>query len=201
MVQKSILVASFTKAAAKELVSREQAIANEQIGTLHAQCFRMLGNPKIAEANVKGFNEEYPHLAISAQDEVRLDDGLTGSDGIDNDGQKGGDELLAQANIYRARMVKKRPLATVRSGLFRHWEAYKKENLLMDFQDLIERAIDLHYPPNNATIGIFDEVQDFTPSQLKLIRRWARYMHWILWPAMTIKRYIALHRCNARGVS
>ena len=50
----------------------------------------------------------------------------------------------------------------------------------MDFQDLIENAIEMRYPPNNATIGIFDEVQDFTPSQLKLIRRWARYMHWIL---------------------
>lgn len=161
-------------------MSREQAINDDQIGTLHAQCFRMLGNPKIAEANVKDFNEEYPHLALSANDEVRLDDGLVGPDGIDGDGAKGGDDLLAQLNIYRARMVKKDVWLPSVLDFYRHWEHYKREEGLMDFQDLIDRAIDFHYPPNNATIGIFDEVQDFTPSQLKLIRRWARYMHWIL---------------------
>ena len=174
------MVASFTKAAAKELVSREQAISNDQIGTLHAQCFRMLGNPKIAEANVADFNEEYPHFALSANDEVRLDDGLVGSDGLDAAGEKGGDELLAQANIYRARMVKRDLWLPSVLDFYNHWKRYKHENHYFDFQDLIERAIDMHYPPNSATIGIFDEVQDFTPSQLKLIRRWARYMHWIM---------------------
>jgi len=139
----------------------------------------MLGNPKIAEANVGDFNEEFPHLALSVNDEVRLDDGLTGPDGMDG-GEKGGDELLAQLNIYRARMVKKDLYLPSVLDFSRHWERYKRDAHLMDFQDLIERAIELHYPPNNATIGIFDEVQDFTPSQLKLIRRWARYMHWIM---------------------
>lgn len=173
-------MASFTKAAAKELVSREQAISNDQIGTLHAQCFRMLGSPKIAEANVKEFNEEYPHFALSANDEVRLDDGLTGPDGVDGSGEKGGDELLAQANIYRARMVKRDLWLPSVLDFYQHWRRYKLENHYMDFQDLIENAIEMRYPPNSATIGIFDEVQDFTPSQLKLIRRWARYMHWIM---------------------
>jgi len=141
----------------------------------------MLGNPKIAEANVKDFNTEYPHLALSAQDEVRLDDGLSGTDGIDGSGEeKGGDELLAQLNIYRARMVKKDLWLPSVVDFNNHWTRYKRDNFYYDFQDLIERAIELHYPPNNATIGIFDEVQDFTPSQLKLIRRWARYMHWIM---------------------
>ena len=51
-----ILVASFTRAAAKELISRDQAIADEQIGTLHAHCYRLLGKPDIAEVKAKEFN-------------------------------------------------------------------------------------------------------------------------------------------------
>lgn len=137
-------MASFTKAAAKELVSRDQVIENDQIGTLHAQCFRMLGNPKIAEANVKDFNEEFPHLALSANDEVRLDDGLVGPDGLDEAGEKGGDDLLAQLNVYRARMVKKELWLPSVLDFYRHWERYKREEGLMDFQDLIERATELN---------------------------------------------------------
>ena len=102
----NILVASFTKAAAKELVSRGQSISNNQIGTLHAQCFRMLGSPKIAEANVKEFNNEYPHFALSGGNETDIDDGLASN--VDNqDASSGGNELMARANIYRARMVPK----------------------------------------------------------------------------------------------
>lgn len=175
---KNILVASFTKTAAKELVSREQAISNEQIGTLHAHCYRALGNPRIAEAHVKPFNEQYPHYALSGSGEVRLDDGLAGGD--DGDTEKGGDDILAQLNICRARMMKKALWQPVVADFSRCWEAYKREEGLLDFQDLIDRAIENQIPPNKATIGIFDEAQDFTPSQLKLIRRWAKSMKWSL---------------------
>ena len=175
----NILVASFTKAAAKELVSRGQSISNNQIGTLHAQCFRMLGSPKIAEANVKDFNNEYPHFALSGGSETDIDDGLASN--VDNqDASSGGNELMARANIYRARMIPKDLWIPNVLDFYRHWSKYKHEENLMDFQDLIETAIEYKYPPNNATIGIFDEVQDFTPSQLKLIRKWAEQMHWIL---------------------
>ena len=60
------------------------------------------------------------------------------------------------------------------------WEDFKRQTGYLDFQDLIERAMDEYYPPNHATIGVFDEVQDFTPSQLSLIRKWAKQMHWIM---------------------
>jgi len=138
----------------------------------------MLGNPDIAESKTKDFNEQYPHFAVTQSDTVKLDDGLAG--GEDGKGENSGDDLLAQLGIYRARMVRKDLWQPTVIDFERAWRGYKNENGLLDFQDLIDRALDLHYPPFQAQIGIFDEVQDFTPVQLKLIRRWAKYMEWIL---------------------
>lgn len=175
-----ILVASFTRAAAKELISRDQVIANDQIGTLHAHCYRLLGKPELAEVKAKEFNEVYPHFAITPSGNIKLDDGLTGPDGDENSNPGGGDELLAQMSIYRARMVPKDLWLPGVLDFAEHWEEFKKNTGYLDFQDLIEKAGDDFYPPNHATIGIFDEVQDFTPSQLRLIRRWGKQMHWIM---------------------
>jgi DNA helicase-2/ATP-dependent DNA helicase PcrA len=176
----NILVASFTRAAAKELISRDQVIADDQIGTLHAHCYRLLGKPELAEVKAKEFNEEYPHLSITPSGNIKLDDGLTGPDGDEESNPGGGDELLAQMSIYRARMVPKDLWLPGVLDFARAWEDFKEKTGYMDFQDLIERAGDEYYPPKHATIGVFDEVQDFTPSQLRLIRRWAKQMHWIM---------------------
>ena len=176
----NILVASFTRAAAKELISRDQVIADDQIGTLHAHCYRLLGKPELAEVKAKEFNEEYPHLSITPSGNIKLDDGLTGPDGDEESNPGGGDELLAQMSIYRARMVPKDLWLPGVLDFARAWQDFKEKTGYMDFQDLIERAGDEYYPPKHATIGVFDEVQDFTPSQLRLIRRWAKQMHWIM---------------------
>ena len=176
----NILVASFTRAAAKELISRDQVIADDQIGTLHAHCYRLLGKPELAEVKAKEFNEEYPHLSIIPSGNIKLDDGLTGPDGDEESNPGGGDELLAQMSIYRARMVPRDLWLPGVLDFARAWEDFKEKTGYMDFQDLIERAGDEYYPPKHATIGVFDEVQDFTPSQLRLIRRWAKQMHWIM---------------------
>ena len=176
----NILVASFTRAAAKELISRDQVIADDQIGTLHAHCYRLLGKPELAEVKAKEFNEEYPHLSITPSGNIKLDDGLTGPDGDEESNPGGGDELLAQMSIYRARMVPRDLWLPGVLDFARAWSDFKEKTGYMDFQDLIERAGDEYYPPKHATIGVFDEVQDFTPSQLRLIRRWAKQMHWIM---------------------
>jgi len=138
----------------------------------------MLGNPEIAEAHTVEFNNQYPHYAVTQSDSIRLDDGLTGDS--DTRTEHSGDEMLAQLGIYRARMTKKELWNPVVMDFDRAWRRYKDDNNYLDFQDLIDKALDVHYPPFQAEIGIFDEVQDFTPVQLKLIRRWGKYMNWIL---------------------
>ena len=174
-----ILVASFTRAAAKELISRDQAIADEQIGTLHAHCYRLLGKPDIAEVKAKEFNEQYPHLSITPSGNMKLDDGLVG-DERDDTSTESGDEMLAQMSICRARMIPRDLWLPGTVEFARAWDDFKAQTGYLDFQDLIEKAAEEYYPPRHATIGVFDEVQDFTPSQLALIRRWAKQMHWIM---------------------
>lgn len=175
----TILVASFTRAAAKELISRDQPISNDQIGTLHAHCYRLLGKPELAEVKAKEFNEEYPQYAITPSGNMKLDDGLSGAEDADEHGG-GGNELLAQLSVYRARMVGRELWTPGVIDFARAWDDFKAKTGYLDFQDLIERAAAEYYPPNHATIGVFDEVQDFTPSQLALIRKWAKQMHWIM---------------------
>ena len=63
----SILVTSFSRAAAAELAGRDLPIASDRVGTLHSHCWHALGGPEIAEANVEEWNKENPHLAITPQ--------------------------------------------------------------------------------------------------------------------------------------
>ena len=175
----SILVASFTRAAAKELISRDQVISEEQIGTLHAHCYRLLGKPEIAEIKAKEFNEQHPHLSITPSGNIKLDDGLVG-DERDDTSTESGDEMLSQMSVCRARMIPRELWLPGTLEFARAWDDFKAQTGYLDFQDLIEKASDEYYPPRHATIGVFDEVQDFTPSQLALIRKWAKQMHWIM---------------------
>ena len=156
-------------------MSRGQPLEDHQIGTLHAICYRMLGSPEIAESNVGDFNTEYPHLALSKHGETILDDGISTSEN-DVSGEKGGDELLGMLNIYRAKRTSKDFWLPAVLDFHYKWSAYKQENGYLDFQDLIETAIERRTQPFGATVGFFDEAQDFTPSQLHLIRTWAKYM-------------------------
>lgn len=156
-------------------MSRGQPIDEHQIGTLHAICYRMLGSPEIAESNVGDFNTEHPHLALSKHGETILDDGISTSEN-DVSGERGGDDLLSMLNIYRAKRTSKEFWLPAVLDFHYKWSAYKQENGYFDFQDLIETAIERRHPPFNASVGFFDEAQDFTPSQIHLIRTWAKSM-------------------------
>jgi len=95
----SVLVTSFSKAAAAELAGRDLPISTDRIGTLHSHCYHALGAPAIAEANVEEWNRENPHLAISpVKKQTRLD----GEEGIEDDEeQRDGDRWLRDLNRFR----------------------------------------------------------------------------------------------------
>ncbi|HLC43382.1 MAG TPA: UvrD-helicase domain-containing protein, partial [Methylomirabilota bacterium] len=48
----SVLVTSFSRAAAAELAGRDLPISPDRIGTLHSHCYHALGAPEIAETHV-----------------------------------------------------------------------------------------------------------------------------------------------------
>src|SRR6266436_6061166 len=70
----SVLVTSFSRAAAAELADRFLPINPDQIGTLHSHCFQALSKPRIAEARVEEWNRRYPRLRITpVSRQIRLD--------------------------------------------------------------------------------------------------------------------------------
>lgn len=179
---RDLLLASFTRTAAQELVAKAQKkfgenmpVPENQIGTLHSHCFRALGQPKIAEKHIGEFNEAYPDYAIS-QNETDIDEAA-----VDQKFDSKVDETFSEYQILRNQLVPRESWKPSVQDLASKWEKWKFENDLMDFTDMIEVAAnDLLYPPHNTRIGIFDEVQDFTPLQLNLIRQWGRNMDYIM---------------------
>ena len=166
----SVIVSSFTRAAAVELVQRKLPVSRESIGTLHALCYRALGRPKIAELFTEDFNTEHPGYKISQRGTAMEDIEAAKS-------KTQGDEIFAQMQIKRARMIPKSVWPETLLDFSRVWEGWKEENGYMDFTDLIEEAIrSVPVAPQSPAVGFFDEVQDFTPVQLKLVRQWVSHM-------------------------
>lgn len=166
----SVLVSSFTRAAAVELVRRNLPVARESIGTLHALCFRALGRPEIAETHIESFNSEHPKYKVSQRNNA-----LEDIESIKTKTQS--DSVFQQMQLKRAHMTPKTlwPKAVLEfSGV---WENWKEQHGYMDFTDMIEEATRVApIAPHSPAVGFFDEVQDFTPVQLKLVRQWVSHM-------------------------
>lgn len=172
----NVLVASFTKAAAKELVGRELPIPEEAIGTLHAHCYRALGRPKIAEAFLKEFGEAAgmlftgPGIAPGMEDGIERPAGTTADD----------DDYLEHSRL-RNMLVPREAWPERIKNFDRQWTGWKKEHDMVDFTDLIETATaEMLYAPGNAQVGFFDECQDSTPLQHKLMRSWGKNMRFFI---------------------
>ena len=166
----SVMVSSFTRAAAVELVQRKLPVSRENIGTLHAICYRALGRPQIAELHIEDFNTENKSYAISQRDTAMED-----AEAVKSKTQ--GDEIFTQMQLRRARMIPKDLWSKTLLDFSRVWEDWKERNGYMDFTDLIEESIrSLPAAPQSPAVGFFDEVQDFTPVQLKLVRQWVSHM-------------------------
>jgi len=166
------MVASFTKAAAAELVGRDLPLDRDMIGTLHAHCYRQLGHPTIANDRkvIVDWNAKHPQWAITAQDQVTtIDDPL-------NEGEFAGDgdKLMNQMNIYRAKMIHENlwPSMAVRQ-FHSAWENWKRSQGVMDFTDLIEYCLKgTSSPPGEPRVLISDETQDDSKLEIALIRKW-----------------------------
>jgi len=168
-------VSSFTRAAAHEIASREIPVDEDNVGTLHALCYRALDRPELTEGRLAEWNKEHPHLSVSAG-KIDPDEPM-----IDLPGMTDGDALSLEYHRARARMIPREIWsAPVRSWAAR-WEAWKEHNELMDFTDLIDVALRDRASPNyTASVGFFDEAQDFTKLQMTLVRQWAERMEYVL---------------------
>lgn len=172
----SIMLASFTRAAAAELAARDLPINTRQIGTLHSFAYRSVGATEIAETHVDEWNSAHPARALSGAKRDLDDAGQ-----VEQFGATDTDALARQMEVLRARLVPEDHWPTNVRSFHSAWSNWKREEGYLDFTDLIEVALaDVDEAPNAPSIGMFDEVQDFTPLELALVRKWGQHMERVL---------------------
>ncbi len=175
----AVLVTSFSRAAAAELAGRELPIDPDRIGTLHSHCYRALGAPQIAEANVEEWNRRWPQLEITP---TRKQNKLDGEEaGEEDDQAKAGDSWLQELNRFRGMMIPPDAWSANLRDFAQRWKEYKDALDLLDFADLIETALrDIRVAPRNPAVIFADEAQDLNKMQLTLIRRWGECCNYFI---------------------
>ncbi len=168
----SVLVTSFTRAAAAELAGRDLPIAQHRIGTLHSHCWRALDGPVIAETQVDEWNRSNPSLRITA---ARKQQSLDGESGPEEASERGteGDRWLQELNRLRGMMLPEAAWPAAVRSFARRWREYKESHGLLDFCDLIQTALEeISFAPGRPSVIFADEAQDLNRMQLSLVRKW-----------------------------
>lgn len=174
----SIMVTSFSKAAAKVLTSRIDGIDQKNIGTLHSICHRALGSPVVAETKIGMWNSVNPHWHINGASIGQIDG--DGVEGIQSNSREG-EELLQRMNCLRGKLIPKKAWPEDVQHFAKEWQQFKDETGYVDFTDLLETAAkDMPYAPNNPNVMFIDEAQDLNPLQLKICRQWGMHMDYYI---------------------
>ena len=168
----SVLVTSFSRAAAAELAGQDLPVSPDRVGTLHSHCWHALGRPEIAEVHVEEWNRENPHLRITpAKKDRKLDGEESDEDLVDV--VRGGDYWLGELNRSRGMMRSMELWPAALREFAAKWSRYKASRRVMDFCDLIETAArEIRIAPKRPDVVFADEAQDLNPMQLGLVRRW-----------------------------
>ena len=163
-----IYVCSFSRAAVRELVSRDLPIPKENCGTIHALGYHALDMPELVE-NRKGFAEfaeMFPGFAAVM---------ARSSPPVVDDANDEVPEILQAVNDRRARLVPEKLWPQHLRHFWEAWKRYKQEVGGIDFGDMIEQPyhqqVDL---PTAPRVLVVDEAQDLTPAEHRLVAWWGR---------------------------
>lgn len=174
--EKSVLIASLTKAAAEEVTARALPVPQESVGTLHAHCYRGLGKPALAQSKeaLEDWNRLYPCYRMTPRNAGPSWSPYRDPSHPNSSRPQRGDILMSRYEAHRYTLTLHQMSGPVAMFASR-WEKWKRENGLLDFTDLIETALrDLPQAPGNPDVIFIDEVQDLGKLELDLIRRWGR---------------------------
>lgn len=171
----SIRIASLTRAAAAEIGSRVD-LPREAVGTLHAHAFRALGRPALAETpegmdawNQRAHKLGEAYVMPKRQRAIELDD--AGGEALVPATE--GEGLLQQYGMLRARCTPRELWPPAVISFAEIWEEWKREADRLDFNDLIERAIDdVPVAPGIPSVFLLDEAQDMSRLDMRLARQW-----------------------------
>jgi DNA helicase-2/ATP-dependent DNA helicase PcrA len=173
----AVVVASLTRAAAREVAGRKTAIPQENIGTLHAHCFRALERPSLAETpdGLKAWNEWVHAQGLGAGWEMS---GASKADldhqPVEVDHAAPADAACATAAAYRARMLPVEAWPDDDAARFyEKWCEWKAESNRLDFTDLIEHCLKRRvHLPSKPLVMMLDEAQDMSRLEMSLARMW-----------------------------
>ena len=167
-----VTVCSLTRAAAREAAGRDTGLDPENIGTLHALCFRGLGRPAIIKgAHLKSWNEEHPKMAMSAGAVKRGLDGEGGAPKAKKDYL--GDSLLERTDLLRQRCIDKDAWPNDVASFYTAWNEFKELVGAVDFTDLIAQGLErLPYAPGRPSALFVDEAQDLSRLEMALVQKW-----------------------------
>lgn len=195
----SVLVASLTKVAAKEIAGRvvdAQAGASGvfsgsgnrkakemwkalegRVGTLHSLCFHSLGmkRSEVADSKFAMWNDWHgnrPELELLSRNESRASDPFS-----ERGDAKSGNKVFESIGVKRARRLPVEMWTDEERFFYQHWCQFKDESCTHDFTDMIEEVLKLEMPPPEGTkVGFFDECQDFSRLELDLVQHWSRQL-------------------------
>lgn len=162
------VVMSLTRAAAVEAASRGLPVDKESVGTLHALALRALGRPQLAQSAkwLKEWNEEYPELKLSIDAHDIGEHNVVAQKVSNSFGQR----CMEEWGKARHRME---PMPRVAKHFVERWNAWKAENHLMDWTDLLENALeDTFWAPGQPSVIFVDEAQDLSKLELALVEKW-----------------------------
>lgn len=162
-----VMIASFTKAAAAEIGSRELVrdnLEDDRVGTLHSHCYRAIGKPKIADDKIEEFMSwqkatlgairyEMAGLQRSINDPFngtvldKMQEDIEGKEsGVRPSRQDtedransetSGDRLYSMYQVLRAKMAPRDSWPTSVRSFATMWEQWKTDTSYIDFTDMI----------------------------------------------------------------
>jgi hypothetical protein len=170
--RRAVAAVSLTRTAAAEIAGRDTAIPDENVGTLHAHCYRALDRPKLAETpeGIRAWNEAHPAPRPQPTGTDQLEDAPVES----TPAAPPRDELHAQVMTLRARMAPPAvdsPAARLPRRLDRLQAAHRAPRLHRPHRALPRRRRRCTPPPR---VLLLDEAQDFSRLELALAVAGAR---------------------------
>ena len=165
-------VLSLTRTAAAEVSGRALPLDSEAVGTLHSMCYRALGRPEIAEGRkyLEDWNERHPQFELTIATGNREKD--IEEDQPDPPAELSrGDPLMNEYQAHRAKM--KGDMPEHLQMFAQEWNAWKDQNGLMDFTQLIEACLlEVDRAVDEPDVIFVDEAQDMSPLEMALLRKW-----------------------------
>lgn len=178
----SVLVCSFTKAAAVEIGSRVGNMPKRNIGTLHSICYHALECPELTEGHEEEFNKLHCNgydWALSVHKKRGRGENAAEHSPLDETFDEheshGGDRRREQIDLLRMRKVKFSEWPDNIKPFHEAWTKWKTDAGLVDFTDLLEKCLaDFDTAPGNPAAIFYDEAQDASQIQADLLAQWGK---------------------------